>query len=715
MNIPDACRTSVSIIKFAITNPSEISFRNLKKFNIIARNLGLAEALKKTNIYSASKTKQINKLKTTKIQEFRLETIEQLDIPFYDEVEISIIIPAYNQIEYTYNCIQSIIKTTNQIKYEIILADDCSTDKTINIQSFIKNLIVIRPEHNLRFTLNCNNAAEYAKGKYIVFLNNDTIVKDGWLFWLKKILDDRPDVGLVGSKLIYQDGTLQEAGGIIWSDGSGWNYGRGQNPELPEYNYVKEVDYISGASIMIRKTLWKEIGGFDKRFAPSYCEDSDLCFEVRKHGYKVVYQPLSELAHFEGISNGTSTSEGLKAYQITNSKKLYEKWENVLRTEQYPHGKCVFKARDRSFDKKTIILFDETVPTFDKDAGSRTLYDYIEILVEMGYNVKMMTHNFYHDPDYSKIYQQMGVEVLYGYEMYTNWKQWFKDNHACIDYAFISRPEIAEFFMYEIKKYSNIKIIYNLMDLHFIRLQRKYKLTKDPETLKLSIETKDKEFKIMRDSDVVLTVSAYELELIKQCAPDIDVKLAPGFYYKDTDYSRTYCNDTPSIMFVGGFNHTPNQDAVKWFIEKIWPTILEKIPDCIFYIIGSNPTKEIKQMERDNIIVTGYVSEEELDKYYNMCMASVVPLRYGAGIKGKVIEALHQNIPLISTSVGLEGLPNIHEYVTAYDDEQSFANGVIDTIINHNECEMKSKEYSKYISKYFSKNNIIELFEKILD
>ena len=218
----------------------------------------------------------------------------------------------------------------------------------------------------------------------------------------------------------------------------------------------------------------------------------------------------------------------------------------------------------------------------------------------------------------------------------------------------------------------------------------------------------------MRKSDVVLTVSTYELELIKKNAPDVPIKLAPGFYYKNTNYSRAYHGNTPSIMFVGGFNHTPNQDAVKWFLEKIWPIILKTVPECTFYIIGSNPTNEIKHMQKENIKVTGYVSEKELDNYYNTCMASVIPLRYGAGIKGKVVEALHYNIPIVSTSVGLEGLPGIQEYVNAYDDEQSFAKAVIDTITNHDESEKKSKEYSEYIMKYFSKNNIVELFDDIL-
>ena len=126
-----------------------------------------------------------------------------------------------------------------------------------------------------------------------------------------------------------------------------WNYGRGQSADKPEFNYVKEVDYISGCSIMIRTALWREIGGFDERFAPAYCEDSDLAFAVRAHGYKVLYQPDSVVVHYEGVSNGTDLSAGQKQYQIENQKKLYQKWRSVLERENYPQAQQVFRARER--------------------------------------------------------------------------------------------------------------------------------------------------------------------------------------------------------------------------------------------------------------------------------------------------------------------------------------------------------------------------------
>ena len=310
-------------LKGKILPENSIRYKKLKK---IFNKIGIK------NIAKSNNNEPVIALKDASIfsPEIYAITLKNLVLPIYDHPTVSIIIPAYNAWEMNHQCIQSIINNTQGVAYEVLLADDLSIDDTKNCTEFIENLIHIRNESNLGFLNNCNNAAKYAKGKHILFLNNDTQVNPNWLAPLVSLIDSDERIGMVGSKLIYPDGRLQEAGGIIWNDASGWNYGHKQDPTLPEFNYVKEVDYISGASILIKKDLWLKAGGFDERYSPAYFEDTDFAFTIRSMGYKVLYQPLSEVIHFEGYSHGTEiivegSKKNIKSYQQINKQKFYEK------------------------------------------------------------------------------------------------------------------------------------------------------------------------------------------------------------------------------------------------------------------------------------------------------------------------------------------------------------------------------------------------------
>ena len=207
-----------------------------------------------------------------------------------------------------------------------------------------------------------------SKGQYLYFLNNDTAITEGWLDALLRTFRDFPGAGLAGSKLVYPDGRLQEAGGIIWKDGSAWNFGRFQDPMLPVYNYAREVDYCSGASIMVLKSLFEELGGFDERYLPAFCEDSDLALKIRDKGYRVIYQPMSTVFHYEGITSGTDTTQGMKSYQVENSKKLFERWQQRLQLHQAP-AEDVDNAKDRRALRRVLVI-DHCTPTPNQDAGS---------------------------------------------------------------------------------------------------------------------------------------------------------------------------------------------------------------------------------------------------------------------------------------------------------------------------------------------------------
>ena len=644
---------------------------------------------------------------------FKQNTSKKLTVPLCDNPRLSIVIPVYNQFVYTYSCVKSVIENCKGIPYEIIIADDCSTDETKDIADRISNVKVCRTEQNVRFLLNCNHAAESAKGEFILFLNNDTVVHPGWLSALVETMDRDPEVGIVGAKLVYPSGKLQEAGGIIFRDASGWNYGNGDNPDAPEYNYLKECDYTSGASLMIRTTLWKEIGGFDKRFVPSYYEDTDLCFEARRHGYKVIYQPKAVVTHFEGRSNGTDVSGGLKKYQVDNQVKFADKWKEVL-AEHCINGDNAFTARDRSSKKQHIFMLDHYVPTFDKDAGSRQMYCYISILQKHGYMIHLLGDNRLHDEPYTGAFQQLGVEVLYGaWYAPRELMNWFRKNNGFLDYAFLNRAHIACDYFPIIRRYPDIKLVYYGHDVGHIRLQREYEVTGDKNLLSEISSSKVQELALYSSSDAVMCVGDFECSYLKKNVPDIPVYNMPIFVYDHFPETCEPFENRKDILFVGGFNHRPNKDGVLWFVREVLPSVIERIPDVRFHIAGSNMPDELKKMAGEHIVIEGFVSDEKLEYLYRSSRIVVAPLRFGAGVKGKIIEALYNRSAVVTTSIGAEGIPSDNHPFAVADSAADFADAVVNAYTDRKLWESFLENSLAMIKATYSYENAVNLLLEI--
>lgn len=625
--------------------------------------------------------------------------------------EVSIIIPAYNQFGFTYNCLKAILENTTEISYEVIVADDHSTDEIKNIERIVIGIKVLHNEKNLGFLLNCNNAAQYARGKYILFLNNDTQVQYNWLKPLVELMKLNKDVGMVGSKLVYPEGYLQEAGGILWKDGSAWNYGHLNNPENPEFAYVKEVDYISGAAIMIRKSLWKKIGGFDETFIPAYYEDTDLAFEVRKNGYKVLYQPASVVIHFEGVSNGNNVLSGQKRYQTINQKKFFLKWKDILGREHFENGTELYLAKDRGQTKKQILVVDHYVPNYDKDAGGRCTFMYIKMFLKLGLKVTFIGDSFAKIEPYTGVLNQLGVEVLFGDYYRENWREWLKDNLKYFDYIYLQRPHISIKYIDLVKEYSWGKIFYFAHDLHYLRMYRDYLVSGNEESLKESEYWKKIEMELFEKTDVGHVVGSYEQEVIQKKFPDKPIRNIPLYIYEDfpptveKDFSKRR-----DILFVGSFNHLPNVDAVIWFATEVFPNLLEKYPDLKWHIVGSNAPERVKLLESDHIILEGFVSDTKLCELYNNCRLVVVPLRYGAGVKGKVVEAAYYQIPVVTTTIGGEGIDASVGAFAMEDRADKMAELIEHLYIDLNKLEKMSNAGVELIREYFT----LEKAEKVL-
>lgn len=602
---------------------------------------------------------------------------------------VTIVIPVFNKVEFTKRCLRSIKENVVYKDYEVVVVDNASTDET---QSFMKEwtennprVKYIRNESNMGFVDACNLGAEQAKGKYVVLLNNDTEVNRNWLEALVDFAGKTDDCGAVGSKLIYPDGRLQEAGGIIFSDGNGWNYGRGLNPDHPKFNFVREVDYISGASLMIRKELWDKLGGLDKSYAPAYYEDSDLCFGIRKLGYKVYYEPRSSLTHFEGITSGTNLAEGFKKFQTVNRPKFVKKWKDELAVQCENNPENVERASSRGIAGRVLVV-DPILPMFDRAAGSLHLFNILKVFREMGLHITYISTNWGLYDRYRPILQDMGIETYagdqdamqhFGYRVIypkINYKSLFEERQ--FDFALIDFWYQAEYYLPIIRKYSpNTKIIIDTEDVHFVRELREAQLKRDPQLRSQAREKKKREVSIYRKADRVWVVTEEDKTALLDEKVDVPIDIRPVIHNLPA-IGKGY-DGREGLLFVGNFNHTPNIDAVTYFVKEVFPLVAESIPEVKLYIVGNDPHSKIAELASKNIVVAGYVPE--LAGYYDRSKVSIAPLRYGAGLKGKIVESLSFGVPVVTTSIGVEGT-GLHdgEDVLIADDPKTMAGKIVE-------------------------------------
>ena len=610
---------------------------------------------------------------------------------------VSIIIPVFNNWRFTYKCLQSVVKHT-QGSYEIIVVDNNSTDVTPQLLSDMQGIQVITNTSNEVFVNACNQAARQAKGDHLLLLNNDTEVTPDWLDAMLAPFSDA-DTGIVGAKLLYPDGSLQEAGGIIWRDGTGCNYGHGDNPNLPQYSYRRVVDYCSGACLMIPRKLWEQIGGFDQRYAPAYYEDTDLCFNVRALGYRVIYQPEALVLHYGGASAGKETSSGYKRFQEINRHKFVDKWAEVLDQDHVFSSEGVTKARERVGDKH-ILIIDHYAPTFDKDSGSVRMLNMLQILQKMDYKVSFWPDDLTYDPRYTKTLQNLGIEIYYG-EL--SFEDFIREHGNNLNAVLMSRPATAKKYLQLVKKYSNAQTIFDTVDLHFVREQRRMELEVQ--------DWKNLEFFLAEEADSTLVVSPTEKEILAAENFADNVSVVSNIHSLEPCINSF--EDRHGLMFIGGFAHPPNEEGIVWFIEYILPLIRKKIPDIHLTIVGSDATERLRAMESPTITVTGYV--EDVSCYFSESRVFVSPLLHGAGVKGKIGQSFSYGLPVVTTSIGAEGmhLTDRHNALIS-DSETAFASKVIDLYTDKFLWQQISTNCRQVIREQFSVDTIRAALEKVL-
>jgi glycosyltransferase involved in cell wall biosynthesis len=331
-------------------------------------------------------------------------------------------------------------------------------------------------------------------------------------------------------------------------------------------------------------------------------------------------------------------------------------------------------ARDRARRRDVVLVIDHYVPEPDRDAGSRTMLCIIRGLQRAGMVVKFWPHNLHYSPGYTEALQDIGVEVSYGGDDDT-FRQWLAENADDIDHALLCRPPVAASLLPELRQYGGISLLYYGADLHFRRMRLEAKELDDRCIARQADAMEMCERSIWRDVDVVLYPSDEEAAIVAAAEPGVTVRTLLPYSFADFASPRPPPAE-PIILFVAGFAHPPNCHGVLWFINGVLPLIRSRVPAAQLIIAGSNPSREVCALAGDGISVRANLSDAELRELYRTARVAAVPLRYGAGVKLKVVEALREGLPLVTTSIGAQGVPGLERVALVRDEPRAFADAV---------------------------------------
>jgi GT2 family glycosyltransferase/SAM-dependent methyltransferase/glycosyltransferase involved in cell wall biosynthesis len=591
------------------------------------------------------------------------DAIDPIELPEYEDPEVSLVIPVHAHAELTATCLRSIRDLTARVRYEVIVVEDAADPDTQRLLEHVRGAKIIHNEKNIGYLRSVNRGANAARGEWLVLCNNDIEVTRGWLSAMLDCAHSAPDVGVVTPKYIYPDGTLNEAGGIIWRDGTGANYGRGDVPDRFQYEYRREVDYGSAAALMVSAELWRQTGGFDELYLPMYYEDTDLCFRAHERGLRVMYEPEALVVHVEGATAGTDPNAGHKRHQERNRKKFVAKWRERLDAEHsLPSLENAKAAADRHRGPHVLVI-DHRVPMWDRDSGSLRMLRMIQALIGLGARVTFLPDNLAGVQPYTRSLQRLGIEVLYGgFDVRAELAAIGPSLRAAI----LSRPHATSHWLDTVREVAPAaRVAYDTVDLHWLREARKGALATpsasaasgngvlDPRSIAPKARAlRELELAMIRACDATLVVSDGERAQVERDVPGVSVLVVPNVH--DVEQSVTPPEDRAGILFVGSFEHVPNIDAARRLVGEVMPAVWTELGDVCLTIVGSDPPPEVQGLASPRVHVAGWV--EDLRPLLQRSRLLVAPLRYGAGMKGKVTQCLAAGLPVVTTSIGAEGL-----------------------------------------------------------
>jgi O-antigen biosynthesis protein len=595
----------------------------------------------------------------------------RIELPHSMTPAISVLLVLYNRSELTFACLRSIVECRTEA-LEVIIVDNASTDDTSKLLDRLCGVRIIRNTQNLNFLLAVNQAAAEAKGEYILLLNNDAQLLPGTIHNALRTLKSDPAIGAVGGRIVLLDGTLQEAGSIVWQDGSCLGYGRGDDPLAPEYMFRRDVDYCSGAFLMTPRRVWEAMGGFDEAFKPAYYEEADYCMRLWENGLRVVYEPDAVIVHYE-FGSSTSTSKAIKL-QADHQRIFVEHHRDTLNKQSSSDAGNSLSARSRSA-RDRILFLDDRVPHTWLGSGFPRARTLLLSLLKHGFFVSvypLSEVNEAWDLVYSDLPREIEVITGLGSLMLEMFLRGRKDYY---NYIVISRPHnmkiLQAMLLTHPDWFGNIRIIYDAEALFTRRNAMLQKLTGKPWSVREIQEELDKEIELAAAAHCVISVSEresaefseYGIQKVHVVGHAIDTAPEPVPFELRSD-----------MLFVGAIHSevSPNADSMVWFLTEVFPRIQEQLGKTIrLTIAGVNQSRRIQELAGPSVHVTGYVPD--LGELYAGARLFIAPTRYAAGLPHKIHEAAAHGLPVVATPLLASQLGWTENELSIAGDAEAFA------------------------------------------
>jgi GT2 family glycosyltransferase len=591
---------------------------------------------------------------------------------------VSIVIPTLGSalIE---NCLHSLRQNIGpSIAHEIVIvANGPSASHLANAEIVASTACrVVSSAANLGFAGGCNRGAAESSGEFLVFVNDDVEILPGWLEALVDTADRHPDAGAIGSLMLAPDGLIQEAGSIVWRDGSTMGVGRGGSVEVSPYTFLRRVDYCSACSLLIRRRQWEALGGFDGGYFPGYYEDVDLCFALAQAGFQTLVDPRSRAIHHESSS---STAPRKQFLSLRNRERFRRKWARALAIREVAavsEPRAVARAVERSRGPRHLLIIDDRPPQRGAGSGFSLLLDAIDALDDIGYSVSVAVSDRL-DGDVTTLAHR-GIHLMREAPEVA-----LSDLSGMFDRVVIARPNNFDRYAPLVRRLQpQASLLYLAEALYYRRMQKQLDFVTDAaeraHRAAEMLECRRLERTIPLEADAIICVSDEEAAILGSvaghCRIEVVRPVAPGV----TPTTATF-EERTDLLFTPGWlagDASPNVDGLGWFVRAVLPTLLEARPEIRLLVTGANPPAAAQALAGPSVVLVGFVPD--LRTIYEATRVVAVPMRFGAGVKIKCLEALQYGVPVVSTSVGAEGL-GLHDSraVVVTDDPHEFATSLL--------------------------------------